>query len=131
MSYPNNPYYAPAEYGCSKVCEIKRSLDLDYGEGWFDVIVVLFNLDTGMFYVGADTSYSCWKPFEKYESLDDFFGPLAARQCAEEVADLCRERGGAGYYRESIEATLCRILDIFETKELPDSLVERLRKEAK
>ena len=87
------------------------------------MIVVLFHFDTGMFYVGVDASYLRVAPFKKYDSLDDFFGPLTSKRCAELVIDLCSARGIAEYSSEYLKPFLRRILD---TRKLPDGLVERI-----
>ena len=83
MAYETNPYYDPAHYKCRKVGTAELT-----GEEWsFDLVAVLQHEDGG-YYIGTDSGCSCPMPFEYYDSLDDFTGPLTAGECAEEVVSL-------------------------------------------
>lgn len=105
-----NPYYAPEHYGCRKVGEIERGFH--YDTDWFDTIVVLASLKTGMFYIGTDEKCSCQTPFESYESLDCFDGPLTVGQCVERVIKLWEWVGEKP--DRQLKVLLSSILDIEE-----------------
>ena len=121
VTYENNPYYKPALYKCRTVGKVDIACEM-----WtFDIIAVLQHEDGG-YYIGTDNGCSCPTPFEYYDSLDDFTGPLAAGVCAEEVVSLwCRNDSPVGAYE------VCKlvkdILGLGENDSLPRGLQKRIR----
>ena len=121
MAYGNNPYYNPARYKCRTVGEA----ELTCAEWSFDLVVVLQHEDGG-YYLGTDSGCSCPEPFEYYDSLDDFTGPLTAGECAEEVVSLwCQSRTAIA--EDEVRGLVKTILDLDGETPLPDGLEARMR----
>lgn len=66
MSWDNNPYYSPENFGLTPVAEMswhEPCYDFDYTVAWTS--------EDGTLYWASDSGCSCPVPFEDYSSLDD------------------------------------------------------------
>lgn len=66
MSWNCNPYYKPEHFGL----EIVASIDVYEPNYDFDIRVVWFHSETGVFYTARDAGCSCPSPFEDYHGLE-------------------------------------------------------------
>lgn len=82
MSYDDNPYYKPENYGLVTVGEYEFT-DPCYS---FDTLVI-WRSEQGL-YIATDSGCSCPIPFENYSTVDELTGPLTTEQCLEEISSL-------------------------------------------
>lgn len=82
MSYDDNPYYKPEQYGLTKIGEV------DLTEPFYSFDILAAWKDENGIYLGTDSGCSCPVPFENYRGKDDMTGPLTVEQALEEASSL-------------------------------------------
>lgn len=81
----NNVYYSPHGFGLDTVCQVEWDGGDDYG---FDLTVVWFHEESGVYFWDSDSGCSCPSPFEDVtglESLHSGTGGAAINELADRL----------------------------------------------
>lgn len=85
-------------------------VEIDLSEPYeYDVYGVI-RRDDG-YYIGTDSGCSCYSPWENYDTLADFTGPLTAEQAREEFESLVLDSYGVSNLEDGeLEEALAAIV---------------------